>query len=109
MKKKTKKEQQKEEIIMGMQLDGVISNRLLKEKIGQENYEFLEALRPKYNQFLSCGTIMLGHAERWKLYQIICEKLATGYVTDLMCGECAAKMLVYGFTLYDKLRDELFL
>ncbi len=62
----------------------------------------LEKFRGHYNTFMAVQTINhLDHSERQLIQDVIRRDYDPTYFTDLHCGGCVAKMLVYAFTLKD--------
>lgn len=67
----------------------------------------LEQYRPAYDMFVQVQVIKhLSHHDRNVIFKIIREEFDSNYLTDLNCGGCVAKMLVYAFTKKDQQATE---
>ena len=75
--------------------------RKAKEIKPEKGHE-LERFRGHYNTFMAVQVINhLDFSDRQLIMDVIRRDFDPHYFTDLNCGGCIAKMLVYAFTLKD--------
>lgn len=67
----------------------------------QSNRERLERYRSQYQTWVNSQYLNLSADAKAEILQIIRAEWDAGYSTDLWCGSCVAKMLVYAFEQMD--------
>lgn len=68
-----------------------------------ENRNRLEKYREMYNAWVNDQVLYnMDGAAKNEIIDVIRKEFNPGYVTELWCGSCVAKMLVYAFEQMDK-------